>query len=41
MMQWKVARTGDYLKTKMEHGKDHVMDKLQHHERDPGIETEV
>lgn len=41
LMQWKVARTGKYLKTKMEHGKDHVVDKFRHHERDPGIETEV
>ena len=41
LMQWKVARTGQYLKTKMEHGMDHVTDKFKHHERDPGIETEV
>ena len=41
LMQWKVARTGKYLKTKMEHGKDHVVDKFRHHERDLGIETEI
>ena len=41
LMQWKVARTGKYLKTKMEHGKDHLMDSFGHHERDAGIETEV
>lgn len=41
LMQWKVARTGNYLKTKIEHGKDHVLDSFKHHERDPGIETEV
>lgn len=41
LMQWKVARTGDYLKTKMEHGKNHVMDNFKHHDREPGIETEV
>ena len=41
LMQWKVARTGNYLKTKIEHGRDHVLDSFNHHERDPGIETEV
>lgn len=41
LMQWKVARTGNYLKTKIEHGKDHMLDGFKHHERDPGIETEV
>ena len=41
LMQWKVARTGNYLKTKMEHGKDHVMDSFKHHDRESGIETEV
>ncbi len=41
LMQWKVARTGNYLKTKIEHGKDHMLDSFKHHERDPGIETEV
>ena len=41
LMQWKVARTGNYLKTKIEHGKDHMLDGFKHHDRDPGIETEV
>ncbi|KAL6716458.1 hypothetical protein ACLMJK_006025 [Lecanora helva] len=41
LMQWKVARTGDYVKTKVEHGRDHVMDGFKHHDREPGIETEV
>ena len=41
LMQWKVARTGNYVKTKIEHGKDHLLDSFQHHERQPGIETEV
>ncbi|KAK4697975.1 hypothetical protein P7C71_g202, partial [Lecanoromycetidae sp. Uapishka_2] len=41
LMQWKVARTGKYFKTKIEHGRDHVMDSFRHHDRDPGIETEV
>ena len=29
------------MKTKLDHGKEHIMDKFKHHERDPGIETEV
>jgi hypothetical protein len=29
------------MKTKLEHGKDHIMDNFKHHDRDPGIETEV
>ena len=41
LMQWKVARTGNYLKTKIEHGRDHMLDGFKHHDRDPGIETEV
>jgi len=41
IMQWKVARTGNYLKTKIEHGKEHMLDTFKHHDRDPGIETEV
>ena len=41
VMQWKGARTADYMKTKVEHGKDHLLDHFKHHERDPGIETEV
>ena len=41
LMQWKGVRTADYLKTKVQHGKDHLTDRFKHHERDPGIETEV
>ena len=41
LMQWKGVRTADYLKTKLQHGKDHLTDQFKHHERDPGIETEV
>ena len=41
IMQWKGARTAEYLKTKVEHGKDHVLDRFKHHERNPGLETEV
>lgn len=41
LMQWKGARTANYLKTKVQHGKDHLTDHFKHHERDPGIETEV
>ena len=42
LMQWKGARTARWVKTKIEHGKDHVLDKVKHHhEREAGIETEV
>ena len=41
LMQWKGVRTADYLKTKVQHGKDHLTDHFKHHERDSGIETEV
>ncbi|KAI9880283.1 MAG: hypothetical protein M1830_004402 [Pleopsidium flavum] len=41
LMQWKGARTAKWVKTKVLHGRDHVLDKVKHHERDPGIETEV
>ena len=41
MMQWKGVRTANYLKTKVQHGKDHLTDRFKHHDRDPGIETEV
>lgn len=41
LMQWKGVRTANYLKTKVQHGKDHLTDRFKHHERDPGIETEV
>ena len=41
LMQWKAVRTANYVKTKMQHGKDHLTDQFKHHERDPDIETEV
>ena len=41
LMQWKGVRTANYLKTKVQHGKDHLTDHFKHHERDPGIETEI
>lgn len=41
LMQWKGARTGAWMKTKLEHGKDHLKSNLQHHDREPGVETEV
>lgn len=41
LMQWKGVRTANYLKTKVQHGKDHLADHFKHHERDSGIETEV
>lgn len=41
LMQWKVARTGQFLKTKVEHGKEHLLERFSHHDREPGIETEV
>lgn len=42
LMQWKGARTAKWVKTKIEHGRDHVLEKVKHNnERDPGVETEV
>lgn len=41
LMQFKGARTAKWMKTKVEHGKNHMLDTFQHHERSPGIETEV
>ncbi|KAL9097372.1 MAG: hypothetical protein Q9163_006345 [Psora crenata] len=41
LMQWKGARTADWMKTKVEHGKEHLLHNFKHHERDTGIETEV
>ena len=41
LMQWKGARTAKWMKTKMQHGKEHVVDGLKLHGRDPGVETEV
>ncbi|KAL9590471.1 MAG: hypothetical protein Q9203_000750 [Teloschistes exilis] len=41
LMQWKGARTAKWMKTKMTDGKDKIADSLKHHDRNPGIETEV
>lgn len=35
------ARTAKWMKTKMTDGKDKIADSLKHHDRNPGIETEV
>lgn len=32
LMQWKGVRTANYLKTKVQHGKDHLTDRFKHHE---------
>ncbi|MCJ1395404.1 hypothetical protein MMC18_008289 [Xylographa bjoerkii] len=41
VMQYKGARTIRWMKTKVDHGKDHIINKFQHHDRNPGIETET
>ncbi|KAL8849285.1 MAG: hypothetical protein Q9221_005755 [Calogaya cf. arnoldii] len=44
LMQWKVrqgARTAKWMKTRIEDGKDKIANSLKHHDRNPGIETEV
>lgn len=41
VMQFKGARTADWMKTKLQHGKDHLTGHFQHHEREAGVETEV
>lgn len=41
IMQFKGVRTADWMKTKLQHGKDHLTSHFQHHEREPGVETEV
>ena len=41
LMQWKGARTADWMKTKLEHGKNHLTNNFKHHDREPGVETEV
>ncbi|CAF9906097.1 MAG: hypothetical protein HETSPECPRED_006053 [Heterodermia speciosa] len=41
VMQFKGVRTADWMKTKLQHGKDHLAGRFQHHEREPGVETEV
>ncbi|MCJ1377290.1 hypothetical protein MMC17_000383 [Xylographa soralifera] len=41
VMQYKGARTVKWMKTKVDHGKDHIINRFQHHDRNPGIETET
>ncbi|MCJ1287424.1 hypothetical protein MMC26_006774 [Xylographa opegraphella] len=41
IMQYKGARTVKWMKTKVDHGKDHIINRFQHHDRNPGIETET
>lgn len=41
IMQFKGARTAKWMKKKVEHGKNHMLDNLQYHDRSPGVETEV
>ena len=40
-MQFKGVRTADWMKTKLQHGKARMTGHFQHHEREPGVETEV
>ncbi|MCJ1309169.1 hypothetical protein MMC25_002825 [Agyrium rufum] len=41
LMQFKHARTAQWMKTKVNHGKDRVEGILKHQDKDQGIETEV
>ena len=41
IMQYQAPRTAAWMKTKIQHGKDHIMDSFKHHDREPDIETEV
>ena len=41
VMQFKGARTADWMKTKLQHGKDHLTGQFKHHDREPGVETEI
>ena len=41
LMQWKGARTAEWMKTKLEHGKTHLTNNFKHHDREPDVETEV
>jgi hypothetical protein len=41
IMQWKGARTLDWMMTKAQHGKGKATGLFQHGNRDPGLETEV
>ena len=35
------ARTAQWMKTKVQHGKEHVLDNFKHHGKETGIETEA
>ncbi|KAL8997853.1 MAG: hypothetical protein Q9169_002935 [Polycauliona sp. 2 TL-2023] len=41
LMQWKGARTAEWMKTRIEDGKHKIANSLKHHDRNPGMETEV
>jgi len=41
VMQWKAVRTADWMKTKLEHGKNHLTNNFKHQDREPDVETEV
>ncbi|KAL8790545.1 MAG: hypothetical protein Q9213_000567 [Squamulea squamosa] len=41
LMQWKGARTAKWMKTRIEDGKDKIANSLKHHDKNPGVETEV
>ncbi|KAI9818058.1 MAG: hypothetical protein M1827_000682 [Pycnora praestabilis] len=42
LMQWKGARTLGWMKTKVEHGSDHISNRFKHQsERNSGVQTEV
>ena len=40
-MQWKAARTLDWMADRAKHGKDKVGEMFEHGDKDTGIETEV
>lgn len=41
LMQWKGPRTLQWMKHKVQHGEHKVESLFKHHEREPGVETEV
>jgi hypothetical protein len=41
IMQWKVARSGDWAMDKVRHGKSRVGEIFEHQEKTTGMETEV
>ncbi|OCK75843.1 meiotically up-regulated gene 190 protein [Lepidopterella palustris CBS 459.81] len=41
LMQWKGPRTLQWMKHKVEHTEQRTTNAFHHHERDPGIETEI